>query len=88
MALPVPIPGGTTSLKEQQKIADCLSSLDELIAAQGRKMEALKDYKRGLMEELFPREGETLTRPRFLEFRDEPEWVRSLTMALQASWTM
>lgn len=62
------------SLAEQQKIADCLSSLDELIAAQGRKVEALKTYKRGLMQQLFPREGETLPRLRFPEFRDAPEW--------------
>jgi type I restriction enzyme, S subunit len=59
---------------EQQKIADCLTSLDEVIAAQERKVEALKTYKRGLMQELFPREGETLPRLRFPEFRDAPEW--------------
>lgn len=59
---------------EQQKVADCLTSLDELIAAQGRKVEALKTYKRGLMQQLFPREGETLPRLRFPEFRDAPEW--------------
>ncbi|RMH73798.1 MAG: restriction endonuclease subunit S, partial [Gemmatimonadetes bacterium] len=39
---------------EQQKIADCLSSLDELIRAQGEKIEALKTHKRGLMQQLFP----------------------------------
>lgn len=60
---------------EQQKIADCLTSLDELIAAQGRKVEALKIYKRGLMQQLFPREGETLPRLRFPEFRDAPDWI-------------
>ena len=59
---------------EQQKIADCLTSLDEVIAAQGRKVEALKTYKSGLMQQLFPREGETLPRLRFPEFRDAPEW--------------
>lgn len=59
---------------EQQKIADCLSSLDALIAAQGRKVEALKTYKRGLMQQLFPREGETLPRLRFPDFHDAPEW--------------
>ncbi len=66
--LPLPTP------EEQQKIADCLSSLDELIAAQGRKVEALKTYKRGLMQQLFPREGETQPRLRFPEFRDAPVW--------------
>ncbi len=74
MALPVPVPVGAKSVAEQQKIADCLSSLDKLIAAQGRKVEALKTYKRGLMQQLFPREGETLPRLRFPEFRDAPEW--------------
>lgn len=62
------------SLTEQQKIADCLTSLDEVIAAQGLKVEALKAHKRGLMQELFPREGETRPRLRFPEFRDAPEW--------------
>jgi type I restriction enzyme, S subunit len=74
MALPVPLPGGYTSLGEQQKIADCLTSLDEVIAAQGPKVDALKTYKRGLMQRLFPREGETVPRLRFPEFRDAPEW--------------
>ncbi|MBA4093960.1 MAG: restriction endonuclease subunit S [Candidatus Accumulibacter sp.] len=63
------------SRAEQKKIADCLTSLDELIASQRRKVEALKTYKRGLIQQLFPREGETLPRLRFPEFRDAPEWA-------------
>lgn len=59
---------------EQQKIAECLTSLDEVIAAQGRKVEALKAHKRGLMQQLFPREGETRPRLRFPEFRNAPVW--------------
>ena len=39
---------------EQQKIAACLSSLDELITAQAQKLEALKTHKKGLMQQLFP----------------------------------
>lgn len=74
MALPVPVPSGATSVAEQQKIADCLSSLDELIAAQARKVDALKTHKKGLMQQLFPREGETQPRLRFPEFRDAGEW--------------
>src|SRR3546814_18110918 len=68
--IPIPKPD------EQQKIADCLSSLDEVIAAQGRKVEELKARKRGLMQQLFPREGETRPRLRFPEFRDAPEWTQ------------
>ena len=59
---------------EQQKIADCLTSLDDLIAVQASKVEALKTHKRGLMQQLFPREGETVPRLRFPEFRDAGEW--------------
>ena len=60
---------------EQQRIVDCLTSLDEVIAAQGRKVEALKTHKRGLMQQLFPREGETRPRLRFPEFRNAPDWA-------------
>lgn len=58
---------------EQQKIAECLSSLDELITAQARKVEALKIHKKGLMQQLFPIEGETQPRLRFPEFRGDWE---------------
>lgn len=74
MSLPVPVPEGTSSLAEQRKIAACLTSLDEWIAAKGRKLEALRAHRRGLMQQLFPREGETRPRLRFPEFRDDPEW--------------
>jgi type I restriction enzyme S subunit len=59
---------------EQVRIATCLTSLDEVTSAQGRKLEALKAQKRGLMQHLFPFEGETRPRLRFPEFRDAPEW--------------
>jgi len=62
------------TLSEQQRIADCLSSLDELITAQGQKVEALKTHKKGLMQQLFPAEGETVPKLRFPEFRDAGEW--------------
>jgi len=71
LSFPVSLP----STSEQQKIADCLSSLDGLIAAQTQKVGALKTHKKGLMQQLFPREGETQPRLRFPEFHDAGEWV-------------
>lgn len=59
---------------EQQKIADCLSSLDALISAQADKIDALMIHKKGLMQQLFPREGETVPRLRFPEFHNARAW--------------
>ena len=68
--IPIPLP----PIREQQKIAECLSSVDELIAAQARKVDALKTHKNGLMQQIFPREGETQPRLRFPEFQNAGEW--------------
>jgi type I restriction enzyme S subunit len=51
-----------------------LSSVDELIAAEARKLDALKTHKKGLMQQLFPREGETQPRLRFPEFQTAGDW--------------
>jgi type I restriction enzyme S subunit len=45
------------SLQEQERVASCLSSLDDLVAAQNAKLEALKAHKQGLMRQLFPYPG-------------------------------
>ena len=71
LKLKVPIP----QPKEQQKIASCLSSLDELIAAHNDKLDALKDHKKGLVQNLFPQEDETVPKVRFPEFEGDGEWV-------------
>ena len=59
---------------EQQKIADCLGTLDDLIVAEGRKLKALRQHKQGLMQQLFPQPGETVPRLRFPEFSEEGAW--------------
>lgn len=61
-------------IEEQRKIADCLTSLDILIAAEGRKLEALLRHKRGLMRQLFPQPGETHPILRFPSSDVESEW--------------
>lgn len=62
--------------QEQQKIASCLSSLDELIAAHSDKLHALKDHKKGLMQNLFPQEGEIVPEVRFPEFEGDGAWEK------------
>lgn len=68
------IPISAPQPAEQRKVAACLTSLDEWIAAEERKLQALRAHKKGLMRQLFPREGESLPHLRFPEFRDGPEW--------------
>jgi len=58
------------TLPEQKKIADCLSSIDEIIDLQTQKLERLKQHKKGLMQKLFPKEDQTTPDWRFAEFRD------------------
>lgn len=62
-------------LKEQQKIAACLSSLDDVIAGHEEKLTVLEEHKKGLMQNLFPQEGETQPKYRFPEFENDGDWV-------------
>ncbi|MBU0501426.1 MAG: restriction endonuclease subunit S, partial [Gammaproteobacteria bacterium] len=73
------------SKPEQQKIADCLASLDELLTLEAKKLDTLKTHKKGLMQQLFPAEGETLPKLRFPEFRDAGEWQEKKAGSLFAN---
>ncbi|MGJ1247611.1 restriction endonuclease subunit S [Sphingobacterium multivorum] len=59
---------------EQKKVADCLSSLDEVITANTEKLDVLKDHKKGLMQTLFSQKGEKMPKYRFKEFENDKEW--------------
>jgi len=65
LKLPIPKP------LEQQKIASCLSSLDQVIEAHRQKLELLKNHKIGLIQNLFAQESERLPKWRFKEFKGE-----------------
>ncbi len=73
----LPIPA-SSNVAEQQKIADCLGSLDKLIIAENRKLEVLRQHKQGLMQQLFPQPGETVPRLRFPEFRGAGDWITKI----------
>lgn len=62
------------SKEEQQKIADCLSSIDNLITSTVKKIEVLKAHKKGLVQQLFPAKGKKVPVIRFPEFQDAGEW--------------
>ncbi|MHB0756836.1 restriction endonuclease subunit S [Polaribacter sp. M15] len=62
------------SIKEQQKIANCLSSLDDVIKAEAEKLDLLVEHKKGLLQKLFPQEGETIPKYRFPEFKNDKGW--------------
>lgn len=70
-----PIAIGKPIIEEQQKIAYCLSSLDEVITAHTNKLETLKNHKKGLMQNLFPQEGDKGPKLRFKEFENNSEWI-------------
>jgi len=61
-------------LEEQQNIADCLSSIGDRITAETQKLDTLKAHKKGLMQQLFSTEGQTLPKLRFSQFCDAGEW--------------
>lgn len=68
--LKIPAP----KLNEQQKISSCLSSLDDVIENHSRKLDLLKDHKKGLIQNLFPQEGKKVPKYRFPEFKKDGAW--------------
>ncbi len=65
-----------------KKIADCLSSIDDLIGAESEKLETYKEHKKGLMQKLFPSEDKTIPALRFPEFENEREWEEKAISSL------
>lgn len=58
---------------EQQKIAECLGSLDDLIAAHSAKLDALQANRDGFLQQLFPADGGTVPVIRFPGFEEDWE---------------
>lgn len=62
-----------TNPAEQKMIASCLLEIDNLITAQEQKVDVLKEKKKGLMQQLFPKSGETTPSLRFSGF--DGAWI-------------
>lgn len=72
-SIKIPFP----DFNEQKKIAMCLSSIDELIDAESKKLEILEKHKKGLMQKLFPADGKTMPEWRFPKFQGCEAWKES-----------
>lgn len=66
----------TPSQAEQRHIGECLSSLDNAIAGEVKKLEALRLHKDGLMQRLFPSTERSIPELRFPEFDDGSAWPK------------
>ncbi|EID21126.1 restriction endonuclease subunit S [Streptococcus anginosus] len=62
------------SLPEQQAIGDFFSTLDCSIALHQRELENLKNRKKSLLQKMFPKNGESVPKIRFPEFKTAPAW--------------
>ena len=57
------------SLREQQEIGNFFENFDNLITLHQQQLDLLKEQKKGLLQKMFPKEGENEPEFRFPEFR-------------------
>ncbi len=57
--------------KEQEKIAECLKSVDDLILLEEEKLEKLKSHKNGLLQKLFPKDNKSMPELRFPQYKEQ-----------------
>lgn len=55
---------------EQKKISDCLDNIDNLITLHQRELDSYKKFKNGMLQKMFPKNGETVPEIRFPGFTD------------------
>ncbi|MBA5814224.1 restriction endonuclease subunit S [Leuconostoc lactis] len=63
----------TSNLDEQERIGKLLTLLDDLIAANQRKLDLLKEQKKGYLQKMFPKNGAKVPELRFAGFADDWE---------------
>lgn len=64
---------GLPSLAEQQKIALLFSELDTLIQSAEKELEGYRELKQGMLQKMFPKQGELVPEIRFPEFTGDWE---------------
>ena len=62
-----------TNMAEQTAIAGIFEQLDETIALHQRKLDLLKEQKKGFLQKMFPKNGEKVPELRFAGFADDWE---------------
>ena len=71
-------------LEEQKKIGVFFKQIDSLIALHQRKLEHLQEQKKGLLQKMFPKNGETVPEVRFPGFTDaweQRKWADSINIS-------
>lgn len=61
------------SQEEQQKIGSFFKQLDDTIALHQRKLDLLKEQKKGFLQKMFPKDGQLVPEVRFAGFTDDWE---------------
>ena len=69
----IPLP----SLDEQKKISNFILKLDDTIALHQRKLDLLKEQKKGYLQKMFPKNGAKVPELRFAGFADDWELRKS-----------
>ena len=61
------------SSKEQDRIGACFNELDNLITLHQRKLDCIKEYKKAMLQKMFPKKGESVPEVRFPGFTGDWE---------------
>lgn len=67
------VPINVPTLEEQTKIGSFFKKIDETIALHQRKLDLLKEQKKGYLQKMFPKNGEKVPELRFAGFADDWE---------------
>ena len=73
------------SVEEQNRIWGFFRTIDDEITLHQRKLDRIKEYKSGMLQKMFPKEGENVPEVRFPGFTDDWEQRKFYDVALRES---